>query len=345
MQTSAQPCIPEVTFGCHNDTGKLWVKAGCIGHVRCPQCFGETVVSTFHARPLVRLRRRDLHHPFNGTAEAKQMYDQLGSPRQVIDLVGGNGSIRLCGEKFSAAQINNGSVGRSFATRDKRPLPPYCWYRPRCESSEAAKGSWLLAIAVLSSAAHGARRSAIRRTWFALSGDHRLGTANVLACFGVGSAAQGAAAQLEREIAMHGDMLLLNATDVASAGSLAGSMYETSFGWWLTAARRFPNAAFLAKTDDDSYVYIPRLTAYLSTLTCAPSLVFGHLVFGAFNPTLRYDHGFRCLWSRGWLPQEYLRKACHIKGAHPPVPYPIGALVVLSRGIATWLAQSDDGPP
>ena len=354
MQTSAQPCIPDVTVGCHNGSGKLWVTGGCIGHVRCPQCFGGTVVSTFHARPLVRLRRRDLHRRFNGTApaEAKQMYDQLGSPRQVIELVGGQGSIRLCGEHngFSAAQINNGSVQRTnLLVADEAPATEGrvgvdTPLRPRCDSREATEGTWLLVIAVLSSAAHGARRAAIRRTWFALTGDDRT---NVLACFGVGAlpTSQGAlpTSHLERERVLHGDLLLLNATHVSTSNSsLVGSMFETSFGWWLTAAIRFPRANFLAKTDDDSYVHVPRLAAYLSTLTCAPSLIFGHLVFGSFNPSLRYDHGFRCLWSRGWVPQDYLRQQCDMKGAHPPVPYPIGALVVFSQAIASWLAQSED---
>ena len=193
-----------------------------------------------------------------------------------------------------------------------------------CESRYAQLQPWLLAISVLSGVSNVERRAAIRRTWFRF-----IPGSNIIACFGVG----GRSDALLREGRSHRDILLMNATAAAT-----GSMYETSFGWWLSAARHFRRATFYAKTDDDAFLHIPRLEVYLRSLECTTALHFGHLVYASQNP----HTGWRCIWGRGWDPWGYKESRCAAGGAHPPVPYAIGALVVLSRAVARWMAHSKE---
>jgi uncharacterized protein involved in tolerance to divalent cations len=87
---------------------------------------------------------------------------------------------------------------------------------------------------------------------------------------------------LSREAAEHGDLLGVAVRDATSAACV-----EKSFAWWSSAVALFPNAAFLAKTDDDSLNHLSNLVELLvphrtpvlpptpSSRASTPLLVYG----------------------------------------------------------------------
>ena len=214
-----------------------------------------------------------------------------------------------------------------------------CFPALMCTSAPGA----LLVVGVVSAPDHTRQRQAARSSWMA-----HLAPVEMLACFSIRlppsmlraapDGTQGrqgipqGAAELRRESGAHGDLVL-----VGDANS-SGLMTEGSYGWWAHAVARFPDARFVAKTDDDAVVNGPALASHLHRLSCMQDThaYVGHLFYASFNPRTQAV----CSWNRGWAPQEYRAFQCDENGAHPPVPCALGAFAMLSHRLARWIGTS-----
>ena len=216
-------------------------------------------------------------------------------------------------------------------------LPPPA-RRPRPLTCAAAGGEHgiLLALGILSGGAHTELRDAARQTWLRFDPVGQ----SVVACFAVGVPPPAFGDALHAEMARHADLIFVNATAVAD-----GSAMQAAFGWWLAAPARFPRATYIGKTDDDSFVHIPRLLAHLGGLSCEETtgggraVYAGHLQFTTPNP--RKAEGCT-IWANNFEEAQelYTKRGCAALGARPPVPFAIGALQVASRQLAGWVASS-----
>ena len=177
----------------------------------------------------------------------------------------GNGTPPWPAGGWQAAGARRRQVGR-LRSRGRTP-------QRRALMCTSAPGA-LLVVGVVSAPDHTRQRQAARSSWMA-----HLAPVEMLACFSIGlppsmlrvapDGTQGrqgipqGAAELRRESGAHGDLVL-----VGDANS-SGLMTEGSYGWWAHAVARFPDARFVAKTDDDAVVNGPALASHLHRLSCA----------------------------------------------------------------------------
>ena len=90
---------------------------------------------------------------------------------------------------------------------------------------------------------------------------------------------------------------------------------QAAFGWWLAAPARFPRATYIGKTDDDSFVHIPRLLSHLGGLSCEETtgggraVYAGHLQFTTPNP--RKAEGCT-IWANNFEEAQelYVKRGC-----------------------------------
>ena len=216
--------------------------------------------------------------------------------------------------------------------------PPARRPRPLACATAGGEHGILLALGILSGGGHTELRDAARQTWLRFDPVGQ----SVVACFAVGVPPPAFGDALHAEMARHADLIFVNATAVAD-----GSAMQAAFGWWLAAPARFPRATYIGKTDDDSFVHIPRLLAHLGGLSCEETtgggraVYAGHLQFTTPNP--RKAEGCT-IWannferSAGALREE--EDAPPSAAFAPPVPFAIGALQVASRQLAGWVASS-----
>lgn len=96
----------------------------------------------------------------------------------------------------------------------------------------------------------------------------------------LGSQRSAAALQeLTRESATHGDIAMVDALD-GKGVSVACSCGEKQTAWVRYALRRWPNAHFIGKTEDDTYLQLATLEAELRTLTSARNVMYGYMTLG-----------------------------------------------------------------
>lgn len=181
------------------------------------------------------------------------------------------------------------------------------------------------------------QRAAIRATWMRTTS---VGQTTV-ACFVVGRRLGNATIRRElgREAVLFGDILLLEG--VAEHRKLS---VGKALAFWRAAAhvlRRYTDsgqrAPFVAKSDDDAFVHVRSLEAALVKLHCMPFAYFGAFAFTGYHPLKRSNCGFSWLGS-----SAYERYNCSSHGAHPPFPFALGQLQVLSAGLVRALAAADD---
>jgi len=199
------------------------------------------------------------------------------------------------------------------------------------------------------------RREAIRSTWKRWA----YGYDDVLVCFVIGlegvPTSQVTALKVEARHRQQHDLLLLPNAPDACVLSLK-KLHE----WWRAAARttslpsNASNAAvdqstalasagsaaddtvYVAKVDDDSFIHIPNLLNELSRVSCVGPLHLGAIAWAGYHPTLRQLCGFS--WGgRG----AYDRYGCASRGAHPPFPFSLGGLQVLSLSVVRSLVSSE----
>lgn len=148
--------------------------------------------------------------------------------------------------------------------------------------------------------------------------------------FGRGGLSERLLRGLEEEERSSGDILWLPHTSDGCFLSIS-KVHD----WWRAAASsRVPH---VAKVDDDSFLNVPKLVAELRRLACVPNLYYGGGGFAGYHPSRYVMCGFS--W-RG--PGAFHKYGCHGGGAHPPFPFVLGGLQVLSASLAAFVARSPD---
>ena len=318
---------------------------GCHGRRRCES--RSVALPSF--LPAKRGVSRALGRPITFADGARENFGYGPLPRELLE-----GPVAAEGEDRQRALLPLGAAGR------------------RCNGLGATRQARLrLLIGVIVGPYEVERREAIRSTWkrWAHSVD------GVLVCFVIGLAGlppgQEAALRTESRAHHHDLMLLPHAPD-GCVLSLR-KMWE----WWRAAARMrigtwttkvrngdgegnktrasgrdsrnnggnghggdghgdHGDDVYVAKVDDDSFIHVPNLLRMLPRRHCAGALHLGNIAWAGYHPMRRVLCGFS--WrGRG----KYDKYGCARAGAHPPFPFSLGGLQVLSLSAVQALASSE----
>ena len=181
--------------------------------------------------------------------------------------------------------------------------PPARRPRPLTCATAGGEDGILLALGILSGGGHTELRDAARQTWLRFA---PVGQSVVRASRSAWRLRLGDA--LHAEAARHADLIFVNATAVADGSAMQ------AFGWWFAAPARLPRATYIGKTDDDSFVHIPRLLAHLGgllreTTGDGRAVYAGHLQFTTPNP--RKAEGC-AIWANNFEEAQelYVRRGC-----------------------------------
>ena len=202
-------------------------------------------------------------------------------------------------------------------------------------SGRGRDGQVRLLVGVMTGPTNLKRRDAVRQTWMQYPSVGK----SIVVCFAIGrwQLENATLARLDAEAALHGDLLLLPISDGCVKQVSIGKMYA----FWREAARLLSQwhgaPPLIVKTDDDSFVNLPLLETTLRPLRCVPRLYFGAVVFTGYQPTGFQNCGF------GWGGSgSFYKYGCSRGGAHPPFPFVLGQLQVLSVNLLDALAASPD---
>ena len=222
---------------------------------------------------------------------------------------------------------------------------------------DAIYGHVQLLLGIVTGPSNKKRRDAVRETWLRWPSIGR----SVVVCFVIGrkQVAGETLAALDLEQVEHRDLLFL---PEVSDGCVKLVSIGKAYGFWRAAAnlvarntaslpplpssssssattRSIRPQAFIAKADDDSFVDVPHLERHLGRLFCAKRAYFGALAFtGYLSSNYRFlNCGFA--WAGGGAYKNY---GCEKHGAHPPFPFALGQLQVMSAEAASALAESRD---
>ena len=138
-------------------------------------------------------------------------------------------------------------------------------------------------------------------------------------------------ARLRSEADAHRDMLLLTRVPERKSPCLK------TMAWFRYAAKTYPDATFLAKTDDDAFVQTIKLEANMRPFARQPLVYIGSTLWGSyitetFQACARRMGPNMCA---GGMKEE----RCKERGAIGPYPYAVGMLQVLSHRVASWMVQ------
>ena len=196
-----------------------------------------------------------------------------------------------------------------------------------CGSAPSA-GALRVLIGVLSGPRGGkARRAAIRDSWMRYSD---VGV-RLTVCFVLGE--HGLSRRARRSLDAP-DVIWM---DVEETGILS---IPKCFEWWRTASRTASQFSHIAKVDDDTFVHVPKFMHALGEAVhrVPEPLVFGPMAHAGYRP-----HTFRmCGWSWQKSRRAWHQLKCGERGFSALFPFPLGAMQVLSSGLAhdigTWSA-------
>lgn len=199
-------------------------------------------------------------------------------------------------------------------------------------------------IGVMSSPAHEARRQAIRQSWMRWVRD----ASSVDACFAVGThnLTEHESRALWDEVKLEADLMLMRSVD---DGGTKAVTIDKAYEWWRLAAsmlQRNTALRYVAKVDDDSFVHIPRLlmTAQLG-IGCDEFIYFGAMALTGYVATQFAKCGFSWLSASNGSQypgaENWYRHRCSAHGAHPPFPFAVGQLELLSSSLVRRLAADE----
>lgn len=187
-----------------------------------------------------------------------------------------------------------------------------------------------LAVGVMSgsSSADSQRRGELRKTW--LRWQH---SEPVLVCFVVGG---GVVLHPEVENDRSLDVVRLNMTEKGMS-TLSAKIYR----WFsLCSLHLFP-LTYVAKTDDDSFLHLPRISKALMQLDCYPQVYFGRFAIASYHP--RNARLGLCGYSqlkRGF--SNWHKYGCSSHGFSDPFVFGLGLFYALSGTLTLRLAQCKD---
>ena len=168
-------------------------------------------------------------------------------------------------------------------------------------------------------------------------------------------------AALKEEEATHTDILRVDALD-GSGVAMECPAAEKTIQWLRHASRAWPNAIYIGKTEDDTFVHVDMLALELDRLTAmkVPNIVYGLFGICSMPKTARAERlpsGFKAcflgsLERVGWVTGAYrslvqwrqgganggggahgMQRKC-APGSAEPAPFPTGPLAVFSAGLA-----------
>ena len=211
-----------------------------------------------------------------------------------------------------------------------------------CDAASAGDARPMAIVIGVLSSTHALRRSLLRR---AAQGQASVAQRFLLGC--------PLSQETAREAQETGDVMALPVKDSCRATSAA--IVEKSFQWWTLAPTLFPRAAYIAKSDDDTFIHVSNLVALLRApvLPMRQSLVYGGWAqFSSFIPELNTH----CGWSMG--PEAALEHAtsaspsprgrpawskCHVPNTslEGPYVYAAGAFELFSAALARLTFRSE----
>lgn len=205
--------------------------------------------------------------------------------------------------------------------------------RSRCSPHAIDTSVWLL-VGVHSTAEGRQKRDAIRRSWA------RSSISEVIVCFLIG--AEGMTrdkhAMVQAESVEEGDLVLL--PGIVDACLLA---IDKIHAWWRAAAtlvRASHGITHVAKTDDDVFLHLDNLKLDLRRLQCVRALYYGGMAHAGYNVRTFIKCGFSWSLGRNLRRSRFYRYGCPVAGAHPPFPFALGPLQVLSSPLVLYVADS-----
>ena len=209
----------------------------------------------------------------------------------------------------------------------------------RCVDGAAGlRRSTRLVVGVQSTVGSLARRDAIRGTW------RRWADAEAtLVCFVVGGVGLTTAQRvaLATENAPLGDVLAMRGVGDGRCFLNMAKMWA----WWRDAAHSFlqpgSRVTHVARTDDDAFVSLPGLLGLVRQLHCLPHMFFGSLAYSGYNAPRFTKCGFS--WSPGrstYRRTPFFKYGCATAGAHPPVPFAMGWIQLMTASLARHVGTS-----
>ena len=244
------------------------------------------------------------------------------------------------------SMVDEAKRSKVCSLRSQRALPVTSMAIRRCGDDH--RDARLL-IGILSAPEMQARRDAIRQTWLRWPGE--VGHPAV-ACVVVGRAPSTALRDaVLREQRQHNDMMLLDTDDGCGQRWMG---LDKVRAWWHQAAAMLeatPALKHVAKVDDDSFVHVPNLQRELAMLGCLRHLYLGQFAFvglrpAAWQPSSDNRSGWTqlavCGFNWAATPAGWLRRGCPSLGFHPPHPFAVGMLEVLSAPLVQLVGRSPD---
>jgi len=209
----------------------------------------------------------------------------------------------------------------------------------RCVDGAAGlRRSTRLVVGVQSTVGSLARRDAIRGTW------RRWADAEAtLVCFVVGGAGLTTAQRgaLATENAPLGDVLAMRGVGDGRCFLNMAKMWA----WWRDAAHSFlqpgSRVTHVARTDDDAFVSLPGLLGLVRQLHCLPHMFFGSFAYSGYNAPRFTKCGFS--WAPGrstYRRTPFFKYGCATAGAHPPVPFAMGWIQLMTASLARHVGTS-----
>ena len=178
------------------------------------------------------------------------------------------------------------------------------------------------------------RRQLIRDTWKTYSNVGR--TVHVVFVVGMLQANLApippeTADRIRKEQEKHGDLLILESVPERKSPCLK------TMAWFRHATKTYPNAPFVAKTDDDAFVQTIKLEANVRRFVGQPHIYIGSTLWGSYIPKTFEACARRMgpMMAVGGMREE----KCQERGAIGPYPYAVGMLQVLSHDTASWMVS------
>ena len=248
--------------------------------------------------------------------------------------------------KWSHHNVTSTKMARSLCTgtptaqrnpAGEQPLTPHLICADFLEAQRRSSAVRLF-VGIMTGPNNRERRDAVRQTWMSYP---NVGF-SVVACFVIGrrQVPNATLARMDIEFAEHRDLLFLpSIADGCVKMVSIGKMHA----FWVAAAgilrhhHRSASAPLIVKVDDDSFVNLPLLEVAVEPLNCLSRLYYGAIGFTGYQPAGFQNCGFA--WGGG---AAYTRYGCAARGAHPPFPFVLGQLQVLSLPLVVALAASAD---
>ena len=252
---------------------------------------------------------------------ASSVFEEMVLKERAFSLVDGTRGSHACGH-HNASESEHPRGAWPEAAQQGGPRVP-------CTVDGVRGSAVRILVGILSAPNARASREVIRQTWLADAAR----PIDTLGCFIVGNAST---VEEERTLAAEksefGDIISVDATEGRITAEKAFSFWVMASEWSVAA----PRIKYVARIDDDTLIVLPRLRDILRDYRCRRHVCIGSMIHSAISP----NECHQCSWSwdRGTSLRLYRQRDCAASGFHPPFPFPMGRLQVLSTATLHALA-------